>query len=148
MIKKVSSFLIVLLLLASTCFAYTPSPDKWEYVASDRSGNSLYVTKDPKSIKAYKNALVILTLAITPNGDGSYFIDEVIKNFHNDDHFYGDVVHHRAKRVFKNSHMLTKDFISADENGRRVFYSVTDPWFKAEFDYAFKKADELGLKYN
>lgn len=130
MIKKVSSFLIVLLLLASTCFAYTPSPDKWEYVATD------------------KNALVILTLAITPNGDGSYFIDEVIKNFHNDDHFYGDVVHHRAKWVFKNSHMLTKDFISADENGRRVFYSVTDPWFKAEFDYAFKKADELGLKYN
>lgn len=150
--KKICGILLILLAFVSICAAYTPNPNEWEYVASDSKGNCLYVSKNESTIKANKNTLIIMTLALTPNSNGSYFIDEVIRNAHINNKYVGGAVHHCAVWNFLNgpqkSHMLTENFVDSNPDGKQIYYSITDPWFKAEYDYAFQRADELGLKYD
>lgn len=144
-----------LIFTINTCLAYTPNPEEWEYVASDKSGNSLYVCSRGDCYKAFKNGLRIMTLALTPSGNGTYYLDEVIRqDIYDQGYNIGSgFVCHLALWNFVNGpgegHMQTPNFVSAlTPDGRKIFYSIQDPWFKAEFDYAFKRADELGLNYN
>ena len=147
LIKKLLCFSFIFLLCGSVAFAFEPDSNKWQFVATDNANNRLYVNKNIASfvIPGAPGEFTIFVEAMTirPDNCGSFYKD-VINRSKN----YGNMIRHDKIWSFdmNNNKMLTKTWVTPE---KRIWYKAdgTDQWWVAEFNYAVRRADELGLKY-
>lgn len=137
-------------LFAVSCLAATPDTNQWQYIVTDKNGNTLYVGKGAiaTEIGGNENSYVLMAdaLAIRPNGDGSFY-KEVLSYSKK----YGYMIMHAAIWPFRGypspETMMTPDWLYAKK--KRVWHDVngSDEWYQKEVQYIVKRADELGVRY-